>query len=130
MIRRNIFVFLLIITVFISGNGVVCAIHICFSSSTKTVSLFEDQSCNGNHTESCHDEEGEQLTSKCCLLQYSYFKLNLPSDTKPFQMEGNIAPAEISTILIFKNEELHPYMPFKEPRFSIDIPILFSQLLI
>lgn len=129
-ILQRIFIYILIVTVFISGNGVVVAIHTCFSSDSKNVSFFKDDSC-------CPDEEcdGENskdcLSSNCCSSEVSYHKIEttfLPQKTFEFSDVLLICSQLFSTNYFFSSKRLTflLYLPIQR----LLIPILYNQLLI
>ena len=78
---HRFFIYLLTTSIFISGNGVVVAMHTCLSSSIKNVSLFKESSCCSEKNKfcdsGCHDQK-ESLSSKCCFSEFSYHKVNAP----------------------------------------------------
>ena len=127
---RKFLVYLIVSTVFISGNGVVLAIHTCFASSTKTVSIFENDCCKDVHSKPCDSDKAEHLKDKCCVSQYSYHKLTFPGTTKKIQFVADYIFISIPTVLIIPKVHTNFSVPEKAPPYTVDIPILFSQLLI
>lgn len=77
--------FCLVLAILFSGNGIVLAIHTCFSTSSKSVSLFKNSSCCSSKESKCDPERSakcESIASECCASEYSFFKLIIPSSHK------------------------------------------------
>lgn len=123
----------LIATVFISGNGVMLAIHTCLHSSEKSVSLFKTSNdCCEN--EECAFEKGEiidHLSSNCCKSEYSYHKISTPfvgpkaKTSTPFLLWI----AECFSNKFYRNFNIVSFQ-FKSLSFKKFVPFFFDQLLI
>ena len=124
----------LTVSFLISGNGVVLAIHTCFSSATKQVFLFsENECCSKSETDcssGCHNEE-EELQSKCCSSEFSYLKLSAPYS---LQKSVQFPPIDFFFSPVFSVEISREHQPlvfhFLPPIRSVSIPFLNHQLLI
>lgn len=127
---RKFFIHLLILSVFISGNGLVLSVHTCLASSTKTVSVFESNCCNDIHSKPCNGDKKEHLKSTCCVSQFSYYKLNLPGTTEKIKVTDNLLPAFHTIVFRTTDIPVTFSVPEKSPPNIQDIPILFNQLLI
>jgi hypothetical protein len=81
-IRKLLSIFLITV-IFISGNGVVFAIHKCIASDSQSVSFFKTHcSCEKEHKGECHDKGEIDFKSKCCTYQFNYYKINFQSPVK------------------------------------------------
>jgi hypothetical protein len=128
---RNIFISLLIATVFVSGNGVVLAIHTCLSSSEKTVSLFETHcSCKTEDPEKCHKPAAGELKNTCCSFELSYLKLNTPVTAKKIQSTDNSFPVFFTVLFTNHETDLKVNVDIKDSPRPVDIPVRYAQLLI
>jgi hypothetical protein len=127
---RKLITLVLIFSVIISGNGIVLAVHTCFSSSTKSVSIFEKKcSCSKEHEGKCHDEP-EVLKAKCCSYQLSYHKLNIPVTLKKVTPDSFCFP--VHSISLLKTSFVPEIFTLSDDtHFSLpDIPVAICQLLI
>lgn len=82
---RRFLAFFLTLTILVSSTGVVLAVHTCFISSKKQISLFQNKSCCSSHSKNCHSKPASSLKAKCCELSISYHKLDVVSNTIKYQ---------------------------------------------
>lgn len=78
---HRFFVYFITASIFISGNGIVLAIHTCLSSSEKNVSFFDESTCCTKMDKLCDSEcnsQQESVSLKCCSSEVTYHKINAP----------------------------------------------------
>jgi hypothetical protein len=123
--------YLLLVAILISGNGVVLAIHTCLSTSSKSISLFEEKSCcEKEDSNSCNNDCEHDVKSDCCSSELKYQKLNTPfilEKVKPVITSGIYSLLPVFECFIPKTE--YYSVPFQKPHIA-DIPVTCSQLLI
>lgn len=88
-IRINFLIYFITSSILISGNGIVLAIHICLSSSSKDISFYKEPSCCSINDKSCNSDcnknkHKDTLASKCCTSEVAYHKINAPFLPKKF----------------------------------------------
>lgn len=121
-------------TIFVSGNGVVLAIHTCLSNLHQDVSFFQEAECCSEKQDHCNPathNPNSKIEAKCCTSEFKYEKIS-----EPFLIQKNveiavlnvISPAAFSDFYYEQNpRHLNSNIPFSP---NLDLPLLYSQLII
>lgn len=131
---RKVSAFGLMIAMLVSGNGVVLAVHTCFLSSTKTVSIFHTKECCSKKTGDCSsgcNEKQDNFSAKCCSSQISYHKLS-----QPFNYQKSFSVTALKSFIVnsydfsFTEQIVTRKYNFIPPLLKFSIPFACNQLLI
>ncbi len=131
---KRFFIYSIAFSIFISGNGVVLAMHTCLASAVKNVSLFQESTCCSKKDRKCNTgchNQKESLASKCCSVEVSYHKINAP-----FLTQKTLEPPVlnfINTSFFTLNNLVKGQFFFNHfipPDISFSLPIVHHQLLI
>jgi hypothetical protein len=127
---RRFFTLFITATIFISGNGVVLAIHTCFSTDSRNVSFFSDDATCEKDSH-CDDTCDDAIKSDCCSSEFLYQKISATFFLqKTFELPS-VDHFSTFVFSLFNKLETRNFLPqFHISFYSLSIPLLLHQLLI